>query len=62
MRLLETNLKVKSSLTIRKIIFARLFSVHNIITLSRHEQVGCVSRDTSPFIEMVKKNISRNVA
>ena len=42
---------------IRKNIFACLFSVHNTISLSRHEQV-CLMRlrfgDTSPMIEQRK--------
>ena len=54
---------------IRKNIFACLFSVHNTISLSRHEQTYLIRllferffshhRDTSPDDE---KSISRNVA
>ena len=46
---------------IRKNIFACLFSVHNIISLSRHEQVCLmryVSRDTSPIIGLMMGEVS----
>ena len=51
----KTLWRKKNNIFICKNIFACLFSIHNTISLSRHEQVclsrGYVSRDTSPIIE-----------
>ena len=44
-------LSLKEEYTLRENIFACLFSVHNTISLSRHEQVCLITlclRDTTP--------------
>ena len=48
-------------LNIRKNIFAYLFSVHNTISLSRHEQV-CLMRLRFTRFTSLERSISRNVA
>ena len=46
----------------RKNIFACLFSVHNTISLSRHEQVCLMRLRFERYSPIIGRSISRNVA